>query len=61
MSGEQWGRAHAAAHDFTDEGDALTVAERYRTAPRWIGYEIAVRSYGEGAARRFWIAARRAD
>jgi hypothetical protein len=54
VSDLRWGRAHAAAHDMTDKEYAEVVAARYRQAPRWAGYEIAVCEAGPG---RYFVAA----
>jgi hypothetical protein len=59
MSGDNehgWGRAHAAAFDFDSEADARMVAERYRVAPLWEGYDIDVLPVGQG---KWFIAARK--
>ena len=54
-----WGRAHSSASDMDDRDDAEMVAERYRKAPRWANYDIAVKETGNG--KFFVAAAKKAD
>jgi hypothetical protein len=53
-SGRIWSRCHAAAHDLSSASEAEDIAARYRKAPRWADYDIAVRL---AAPNRYFIAA----
>ena len=48
MSNNLWGRAHAAANDFTSKQDAESLIGGYEQAPRWAGYEFKVTESGPG-------------
>jgi hypothetical protein len=40
--GEGFGRCHSTMTDKRDRAESETIAARYREAPRWAGWEIAV-------------------
>ena len=47
-AGLKWARAHSASGDMDSKEDASTVADRYRKAPRWSGYQVEPRQSSSG-------------